>query len=406
MACLSSPSSSTFEDDCREAVFALRDALRGLYSETSADPVRPQDVARRFGLNKNLTWKVSRLLQTSNVFDAVHLIPGAEGIEILLSGFAAAGAGAASMQRVRDAQDDFDRLIETHSGDRATLELLVDSRTSSHGLEMSRKLAFRGNSGIWGLQARGRTVTHVLAPNSRDPNTLDIALATGIVDLQRLRPLDRWPLFRFSRYNDDASPTEQSISTLPIDPAREPSDPPWLMPSWCSPRHPPVQCLIGDRALVVELRDGPLGRTGQASIFFGFIERGAVPRLGDERNRVGEAAVSVSLPLESLLFDFIVHRSLAEAHAPEAAVFGLPAGELFAPPHDRGRLRLPISEPIRSMGAASSQVGTPLVPRYDRLLASIFESGGWDARDFVLTRLQLACPPMPSLVVLQYPLPT
>ncbi len=72
-------------------------------------------------------------------------------------------------------------------------------------LVKSRKLAFKGNSGIWGAQSRVRMNTSFIAPNRDNPELLDYAQIGGYSDLQRLRVNGAWPLFRMRYLNDDGS---------------------------------------------------------------------------------------------------------------------------------------------------------------------------------------------------------
>ena len=75
---------------CRTCALDLQNALRVLYAAVGADPARPQAVSRQFKLNKNLTWKVAKVIQSVDPIEAVPLIPGSEGMEI----FQVSAAGA------------------------------------------------------------------------------------------------------------------------------------------------------------------------------------------------------------------------------------------------------------------------------------------------------------------------
>ena len=55
-----------FPEHLQTALQALRAAIIELLSAVGADPGKPQDLARRFGLNKNLTWKVSKIICESD----------------------------------------------------------------------------------------------------------------------------------------------------------------------------------------------------------------------------------------------------------------------------------------------------------------------------------------------------
>ncbi|MFO0874369.1 MAG: hypothetical protein U0575_10395 [Phycisphaerales bacterium] len=405
-----------FAGHCRDAALGLRSALLELYHAAGADPARPQEVSRRFKLNKNLTWKIARLLQSDDAFDAAPLIPGANGLRIVLEAMRAAGAPAEVVNKARSAAAEFQRMVEAHAGDRATLELLLDATTGAKSLEVSRKLAYRGNSGVWGLQARLRLTAHFLAPCAEDPSRLDIALVAGLFDLRRLRPLPPWPLFRFMRYRDDASPETRPWRMEPIErPApggatasaehTGTAAASWLMRSWCSPQEPALVAIERDGEVVFELGDGAIGRTGDTSCVFGFIERNAVPRHGDAENHVGEVSSVITLPIETLLFDLFVHRDLPEAHSPQASIVGRPSGALAFEPVDRDRHMLPMGERMIEVGGRPPRVATPLLPRYEQLVATAFARAGWNAEDFVVRRLVVPYPPMPSTVVLRYELP-
>lgn len=390
-----------FDQDCREAVLQLRGSLLNLYHSVGADPAKPQDVSRRFKLGKNLTWKVARIIAAEDALTAVPLIPGAGGLEILLSAMEGAGADTDSVARVREAAKAFDDMIEVHVGDRAMLELILDSMGSSEEkpLAMSRKLAYRGNSGIWGIQADVRVTAQFIAPSAERPGMLDLALVGGFTQMRRLRPVPRWPLFRIDSYNDDQSERTAGTARIAIDP--DASTDPWLIEDFCTGAVPEIHVSRSGRALVYEAGDGPIGRLGEFSCFFGFLDRGDVTRYRDSLNTTAELISSVSIPVKTALFDLIVHRDMAEAMQPAVELIGHPAtGQLGA----EGVTLLPHAERLTNLGPAT-MVKTPLVPDYDKIIARVFERASWDPRDFVCLRLVMPYPPMPASIRLSYDLP-
>ncbi|RKY18489.1 MAG: hypothetical protein DRQ55_13240 [Planctomycetota bacterium] len=54
----------------------LRGALIGALTAVGVDPERPQEVARRLGLHRNLTWKVSKIVTGRDVFASVSHVLG------------------------------------------------------------------------------------------------------------------------------------------------------------------------------------------------------------------------------------------------------------------------------------------------------------------------------------------
>lgn len=386
-----------FDAHCRDAVLALRGALLDLYREAGADVERPQDVARRFKLNKNLTWKIARIFQTEDAYAAVPLIPGASGFEILLEAMQKSGASPASVANVRAAAEGFDQMIEIHTGDRATLELALDSMGGEKPLEMSRKLAFRGNSGVWGIQAQVRVKTQFLAPSAADPGMLDAATIGGLTRVRRLRHVPRWPLFQFRSYNDDgsASPVPEPVAIEEDD-----GSGPWLMRSFCSGMMPSIRLNESAQGLLYEIGNGPVGRTGEFSCFIGYSQHRYAPRFRDEHNSVAEINVSVTIPVESLLFDLIVHRDLVEANRPEVELFG----NLWGGPDTLPMSQLPCRDQVIDLGFGA-QLSTPQVPKYTEMVRKVMSTVGWNPADFRCLRLMMQYPPTPSTAMLRYTLP-
>lgn len=64
-----------FRTDCDDAIQDLRRALLSLARESDSDPLKPQEVSRRFALNKNLTWKFARVLLAPDSFAAIPMLP-------------------------------------------------------------------------------------------------------------------------------------------------------------------------------------------------------------------------------------------------------------------------------------------------------------------------------------------
>ncbi len=393
-----------FDEHCRRSVHALRGSLLDLYRAVGADPAKPQDVSRRYQLNKNLTWKVARIIGAEDAFEAVPLIPGPGGLDILLDAMSQAGASAEALTRVRDAINEFDRMIEIHTGDRNQLELVLDSMGVGRPMEMSRKLAFRGNSGIWGIQAGVRITAHFLAPCRTNPGLLDLAMLGGLTRVRRLRAVERWPIFQVRQYNDDGSPDgrplrREAIELSPGDGPDKPGDP-WLMRSFCSDTMPTMHLSRRGDVTMYEIGDGPVGRTGEFSCFFGFADFASVPRYRDGSNTIGELISSVSVPMEALLLDLFVHESLTEAMSPRTEMLATLGGAVDG----IGTMPLNMPERFKNLGP-SALVDTPLVDRYGEAVQAVMTRMDRRASEFRCLRLHIEYPPMSSRVVVRYDLP-
>lgn len=390
-----------FDTHCQSTVHGLRRALLELYRAVGADSTRPQDVSRQYKLNKNLTWKVSKIIGTDDAFEAVRLIPGTGGLDILLQAMERAGAPKQSIGRVREAMSEFESMIETHMGDRSHLELVLDSMGVGRPMEQSRKNSFRGNSGIWGVQGATRFTAHFVAPNAERAGMLDLGLIGGITRMQRLRSIDRWPLFQLRNYNDDGTSFNLLDRCIAIEPYESSNErKPYLMRSFCSADMPEMHTRQTGDTTVYEIGDGPIGRLGEFSCCFGFAELGAVSRYADASNKVGEFVSSISLPVELLHFDLFIHRDISEAMQVETLMMGSLGGAIDGV----GALPLPMPERFHDLGI-NAMIDTPMIERYGDAVDLVFDRMGHDRSDFVCKRLTVEYPPFSSRVIVRYQLP-
>lgn len=379
----------------------LRAALLDLYKAVGADPSQPQDVARRFRVNKNLTWKAAKVLEEEDVFVAASSLPGSSGLEILIKSLAEkGGAPRALVQKAREAGEAFDRMVEAHTDDRANMELVLDAMGGGDKpLLRSRMLAFRGASGIWGLQSQTQVVARFMAPSRTRSGFLDQTMVTGWTDVRRLRPIEAWPLFHSDVRNDDGTSFGPDPRKAPITESAAPDA--WMMREFCAGEEPAVRTRNTEQGISFELANGPVGRSGEFTCFFGYFFPGAVPRHADVHNTFGEFRHMVTIPARSFLLDLFVHREVNEALAMTVEAYGnLRAADLKPEP----ALRIPMSETLIDMGV-NPRVATPLVDRYPELVDRAIGRGGWSLADFRLLRLRYEFPPMNATMSIRYPLP-
>lgn len=398
-----SPRPLPFEEHLTSAFASLRVSLQSLLSTLDVDRETSPEVARRLNLSRNLTWKVSKVLASQDLHEALQHLPGDAAIDLLLKAAEQRGVPEQTIRSVRESCRELDRVVEVHVGDRSTLDLYLDGMAggANERLEQSRKLAFRGNSGIWGLQAKARITTAFVAPSSTHEDLLDTAIVGGIVGLRRLRPVVRWPLFRSHRYRADGSPESNQPVGEAIDPDFDSPDVPRLIGEFCSTTTLPIRAVRDSRGLMYELMEGRVGNTGAFTCFFGSIYRAHAARYASEDDRTGEFGSHAMLPFETLQFDLFVHRDLPFADGVEVRTVGHFDG---APPRDDTMLA-PIAESARELSGRPPLVATPLVDHYDRLIAKVFDRAGWAQHEFRALRLSIVYPPMNSTVIMRFPLP-
>src|SRR5262249_4762692 len=108
-------------------------------------------------------------------------------------------------------------------------------------------------------------------------------------------------------------------------------------------------------------------------------------------------------PCELYVKDFFVHESLTYALSPTAELHGQMVHTTMLP---NERTRLPMSETLEDLGKDPRGLSAREVPRYLKLLESLFARTGWNPEEFHAFRLKVAYPVCPAWVVTRFPLPT
>ncbi|MCP4092598.1 MAG: hypothetical protein GY747_04035 [Planctomycetes bacterium] len=402
------PSETTlsFQEDYHGCIDGLRNVLTELLNGAGVLHARPQELAREFKLNKNLAWKISKLVHETPNHETLSFIPGSSGFQIVLTAFAKHGLDSATLAKAEAAFQSFQDMVERHADDRTTLQLLIDSLAAQGGdgkrLEESRRLAYQGNSGILGIQARVRFASFFVAPNPENPDMLDTAFLGGLLGVRRFRPNASWPLNRHTSFNDDGSPCPMP-NIIPLDPLY-PGPGPTLIGDFCSKPTPEVRVRNLPRMEIYELAPGPIGNSGVADICIGHYTLGEVPRYRDEHNHFGEFHLFLSSPIETLQFDLVLHKDLDVEELLDP-ILALNFNQAEAHPQERNKdEQLPMPEKPRLLFGAKPAFSTPLVERYNEMTDTVFDRLHWKPEDFRAWRLELSYPPLPATLAMSFPL--
>ncbi len=399
------PLTDAFLTRAREVALQVRAALSAALASCAVDPSKPQSLGRALRLDKSLAWKIARVVTDSDPLAAVCRLPGRTGSKLMLLALGKGGASPAEVESVQSALLAFEQMIATHAGDRETLEIMLAGVMPSgrEREEQYRKVAFVGNSAVFGVRARAQLAAQFVAPNPADPGRLDSAIVTALLGLVRLRPETPWAVATVRAY-DGVGQENVPGFTGAIDPAGLTPDGLPLMPAFCSKPLPTVQVrTLPSGALRFELAPVPVGQTAAMDCVTGWFMRSCVPIGRTDVDRFGEHIVRVSTPGEVVVFDYFVHRSMLFAHRPELEVYSmLPGGPVY-PLHGRESGRLPIGVEQEALDVPN--ITCDEVEGYSAMIDATMARLGWDARDFVGLRVRIPYPPVPSMMVLRYELP-
>ncbi len=396
-----------FEEHAASVVGRIRTAFAELFRAVNADATRPQQVARDFGLNKNLTWKISKIICEADAGNIVSYLPGRAGLNILLDSFKKSGIPANVQKEVRDALAEFEQLQEIHAGDRETLEAMLGGLSRGSDAqqqnEAQRKLAFRGNSTIWGVQARMQVCVNIISP-SDDPDFVDLAWISGLIDFRRLRRDAVWAIASTRKVDDQGNPlpTEDIES---IDPSMSGNGNAPLMTEFCSQPTPELRLNRGaDGFLRYELVEGPIGNTASTTCVIGIFARRFVRRTKLEGDTLGEHLARLYTPAELLVHDLFVHRDLQNAMGPSIHLYDqLPIAPSY-PVGGRDQGELPVFDTVQALGPGTRSAMVPEFGPYCSMIDAACERLELNSADLMGFRFRLKYPPIPSVALFRYPL--
>jgi hypothetical protein len=395
-----------FFDEAKAVVQEVRRSLAELLASVGADPMEPQAISRRFGLDKTLTWKVARVIRDTDPWDAIEHIPRRPSIVTLTTALAQHGAPPSRVEDVLRAIDEFDRFTLMHSDDRETLEIMVSAgrRSAGRRLEAYRKSAFQANGAIWGVRARSQISIHAMAPRAGS-DMLSLATISGFDGFRRLRPDVPWAICTLSQW-DSGTSAETPTSAVPvsaIEPGSVRNGVPVLADFSSEPYAAVRQVALPGGRVRFELAEGPVGNTATTTVMLGWVREGVVSASQTYPGEVGEHGVFLDTPVETFIYDLFIHRSLDFALRPTAHLYSaLPGGPRYPTEGpDVGQLFVP--EEITPLGCPPD-ITTPEFPRYRELAERAAEPLGSSLREFYGFRFQLAYPPIPTLAIMRHAL--
>lgn len=386
-----------------DAVRELRAAILGLASAAGVDLLQPQEVSRRFALDKTLTWKIARVVRDQQGAEAVLHMPGRRRMSMFVSAMTRAGASPELAAHVWKAFDAFEQMVETHSGDRGTLDVMVAtprSRTAEKRLELIRKSGFMSNAAVWGVRAKLQMSAHMIAPHD-DKGTIAAITMCGFSEMQRLRENQPWAIANASQW--DHGPSADS-STSPLHPDGWISGGP-VLPEFCTSPLPQMrEQAINPENRRYELAPGPVGRNSAVDIALGWRWPTQYSIYETRPGELGQHAMRLSTPVEVMSLELWVHRSFEFAMNPTMRLYSmLPSGPVF-PGDGVDAAVLPLQAEVFDLGYGLAGAASQHYSRNADLIRFGAERMGWDASEFRGFRATLKYPPIPTMAVFVHPL--
>ncbi|HMN40201.1 MAG TPA: hypothetical protein PKE29_05100 [Phycisphaerales bacterium] len=369
------------------------------------DTTKTRETARVLNINRGLVWRISRVVWAQDDVTAASNLPGQVGMDRLIEACRARGVDEETLNSARVAVRAFHTVVSEHSGDRKTVEILLANAghsSTSLDLEGARRAMFEGGCAVWGVRAEVRFRTIFITPSVGDPTHLDQTDIAGYSGFRRLRQVP-WPMSYKAVYTDTGAadaPREEPVDEQGANGSSLP-----LMREFCSPANLNIRVEQTQRATRHELPVMADGHGAPTTVVFGAIHRRIFTARQTPECRTAGALVVMDTPVERVMLDTFVHKSLDMSGPPRVLLV-----DRLTRPHGYNEDEieneaLPIEASVRRLGPGAAGSVTPHLPWYPRMVERCCARLGFSPDEFVAHRMEMVYPPIPTALVARFHLP-
>jgi hypothetical protein len=359
----------------------LRASLGAVLASLPGDPHRPQELARLLKLNKTLSSRLSRAVRTPDPLASAHVMPGPEGLRIVLKAAARKGVSAETIAAAEGAVTAFDQLIRRDAGDRGALDAIISDALphARQRFEMYNKQAmYKAVANLKGATASVNLRTYLVHPGD-NPARHDYAMILGLLGLRRLRPR---AVAQVSNVHLTANGRTDARHTLDGRPVEGIDG--LLLEPYCSlPLSKLVVRHMGSSIHYI-LEGEQMGPNSGVDVVIAEVNRGFFKRHqlpGGRRRSAGSA--EVEQPVKTLIFDMLLHEQVWPECEPELNMYDMVVRGP-ADPNDPSRDidRLDLAESIQFLGHGVTRFRVAEIPNYLEMLGNVCGKMGWDPKKF------------------------
>ncbi len=391
--------SDPFLDEGHARVAALREAILTTLASVSGDIEQPQEMSRRFGLDKTLAWKLSRLVTESDALSAVIRAPRLPGLQLFERAMAKHGAAPSALSSLRIAIVQFEAFVAEHAGDRDVMEIIVTSaneRVGAKRLEQFRKSGFVSNSALLGVSTKTHYALRIVIPSTRKPDFFDLVTVSAFFGFRRLRPDVPWTVSTLSQWQ-----IKNVVGVEPLSELHANTNIPFLE-QFCSKPLPAMRAIREENGKTRFVLDpGLVGNSAAADVVIGWKHAASAPVRESRPGEQGEHGVLLATPAETMLHDLFIHESLDFAMSPTVDMYSMMPNGPGYPASAMQPQALPVHAVIERVDASTQ---TPEVPNFASLLAMTASQLNVDASVLRGFRARVKHPPIPAMNVFRHAL--
>jgi len=368
----------------------LADAFRAVVDAMPGGPYRPQDLARKLGIKKDLSSRILRAARNKDPVAVVHMMPGPAPLRQLLQAAADQNVDADILREGEEAVRQFDLLIHLDAGDRTSLDAIISTclPDAREKFEMFNKQAiYRGMAQLKGTVAEVTVNTALLHP-APDGERLDGVWVIGSLGLRRIRP---GAVVHFCSRRLGPSATADPPFTLDREPVEDLRG--LLLERFCSSPLPSLHARHHGTTVHYTLGGDAFGQQSAVDLCFAELTPRCMRRYRDATGRLYGPSSEIDIPTKTLIFDVLMHEDVYPGCDPTLLLYDTAINGV-ADLADRARDidRLDVTETIQPLGEGVSKWRVSEVPQYLEMVRHVLDMIAWDGERFSGYRCKVQYP--------------
>lgn len=369
---------------------ALRSSFGRLVAAVPGPVHRAVDLRRALGLSAELSWQVFRVATATDASTIAPFIPKPGSIKRLVEVAGARGVSPTIIHAVRDAHEQYERVMVQHAGDRGAFSAIIEGVGAGAGIGIDikdRRAAFRANRNMWGVQARTRIATSIIVPGL-PKGAIDAVVLGALTDFYAVRPVVTVDMQLSIAATDEEGRTPDAHRAATSSDAWEGVG---LLRQFSSPQLPTLNTGVSaDGVPRASLTLPGIGRSNGISLYY-------ARALHDEsRDRISTGGI-IHRPCEVAIIDLLLARDQERWCEPSASVY-LRIDDVDQVGERRPQDKHPWDVPVTRVEGLREVAPIPEAPDYVAAVASLLERYGWSEREFDLYRVRMEYPVLHSLI--------
>jgi hypothetical protein len=395
---------SDFSVEAADVLRQLRNAITGMFDSTRGGVRKSRDVQKLLGVDTRLSWQIFKLAGPGDALSLAPHVPSSSSMKRLLDAARERGISQQRVEHVRDAYEKFERLVETHAGDRTSFQSMARGRNEDDETAQTdirhRKARFQADRHYAGAEVETLLACSIVHPGT-EAGLFDYIPLRCRLGQRRLRPDADVVVDRFLITDYESRPEGYGYESLDREALEKHGA--LLLPQYCSEPLPRLRTTTEANGFTYARLDGDaVGRQSSADLVFGQIYRNAPLLDVVDGKRRWHTNMQIVVPATMVIVDMLIHRSMPK-WTYKFAVHWQGPREFFDPTSRMNDLHaLPFGERITRIEGAATGAYLRESPRYLEMVGAVTSQFGWRLQDFDVYRLCIEYPLLYTALLLTF----